>query len=399
MISSLSATWLSHNGGGVYGRGLRAVNPAGPGGVVACAALAVIAAGCAAPTRVYEPYPVGLWYGVQAAAVGQEDNLDRIVDQDFAGMAELGFNTVLIRHAEDRDRRRLVEAARRWGLAVAVPSRKVLYYVRTGRLPRGCDSLEALVDAAWPTETERPIPMAAIGEAADAATASRVRRVAAVLGDRDDPWATFAVVSSSTRPAVTLAARPAVAADEATTGDMLLLECGSATDDPEDAPGRRWLGQYHAGLAAGLTGGLIVDGFDVTPGRWREPGEGTDSSSVRRCTAIRRVIARATTWGPKLRWLTARAVRPLGHGSDRLGVVLFGGPKRRYVMLFNKSPGEFVRRAVQLPATLGSRPVKRAVLVPSEHHVIAGEVVHLRSDRLELPVNLAPGDACLWEVF
>jgi hypothetical protein len=329
----------------------------------------------------------------------QDGDLDRVLDQDFASIAKLGFDTVVIRHVEDGDRSRVVEAARRCGLVVALPSREVLYYVRTGRLPEGRSCVKALAAAAWPAARDEPAPIAVVGEASDGATASRVGRVTAALRDQRKPLTTFAVVSSSGPAPVTLAARPVDAAGEAAAGDVLLLKCAQALDGQQETSGWRWLGQYHAGLAAGLTGGVIVDGFRVVPGRWGGLVEGTTPLNVKRSAAIRRITARAATWGPRLRRLTPGAIQPLGHSSDGLKVVLFGGAKRRFVMLFNSSSDRFLHHRVELPATLDSRPVRRAVLVPPEEHVIAGEVVQPRSGRLGLPIDLAPGDACLWEVF
>jgi hypothetical protein len=179
----------------------------------------------------------------------------------------------------------------------------------------------------------------------------------------------------------------------------MLLQWAHAVGDREDEAGQRWLGQYHAGLAAGLTGGIVADGFRMVPGRWRGLVEGTDPLSVRESTAIRRITARAANWGPKLRRLVPRPIDPLGHSSERLRAVLFSGTKRRFVLLVNASSDQFLRRTVELPATLATKPVKRAVLVPPEEHIIAGEVVQARGGRLALPVDLAPGDACLWELF
>jgi hypothetical protein len=82
-----------------------------------------------------------------------------------------------------------------------------------------------------------------------------------------------------------------------------------------------------------------------------------------------------------------------------LRVVLFTGAKRRYVMLFNTSTRHFARGVVDLPAELDGRAVERAVLVPADPHDIGGEVVRPRTGRLSMNIDLAPGDAALWELF
>ena len=139
--------------------------------------------------------------------------------------------------------------------------------------------------------------------------------------------------------------------------------------------------QYHLGLTTGLTGGLVVDGFRSVQGG---SVGGAGASDARRVTAIRRITARAAAWGPKLRRLTPEAIEPAGHSSDRLSVFLFCGPKRRFVLLFNTSTDEFLHRTVQLPPTLDSTVVRRAVPVPPERHTMAGEVVRVRIGRLTL---------------
>jgi len=363
------------------------------------ALLLATSAGCTAPVKVCGPYVIGMSYGVEVAAAQADGDADQVLDRDFASLVKLGFDTVIIRHVEDGERGGVVEAARRCGLGVAVPSRDVLYYVRTGHMPEGCDSVGALVRASWAVGGGGEMPMAVLGEVVDAATASRAREVAAALRKRDDRWSTFARVYCSERADSTVAARPVDAAIEGAPGDLVLLQCRQGVAGSDDRAGWDWLRQYHAGLAAGLTGGVVVDGFRVVPGRWRGLVEGADSVSVRRATAIRRITSRAAVWGPKLRRLRARPIEPVGHSSDRVRAVLFSGSKRRFVLLFNSSQDQFLHRAVQVPGTLDSKPAHRAVFVAPEEHLIAGDVVPARGGRLELPIDLAPGDACLWEIF
>ena len=206
----------------------------------------------------------------------------------------------------------------------------------------------------------------------------------------------------SLQPETTLVGRAPEAAVGDGTGDVMLLECVDHDKEAQSRPANPWLAEYHTGLAAGLTGGLVIDRFRVVPGQWRALVEGDQPADVGFSAAIRRITSRATCWGPKLRRLQPQVIEPVEPASPGLKVVLFAGSKRRFVLVFNTSPGDFVHQAVTLPigrGELASQPVRRAVLVPPDVHVIAGQVVQPRGNHLALPVDLAPGDACLWEVF
>ena len=388
---------IPHHDGGVYVRRRLAVNWRWR--TAHLAALLPLAGGCVAAPGGYPSYPVAIVYGVEPASALQGGYSPGLMTQDFASIHKLGFNTVFIRHAGDEDRPGIVQAAAGSELAAALPNRDVLYYVRTGRLPAGCRTVEDLVRTAWSSnKSEAAIPV--LGEVSDEPTAERVARLAAaaqpptmalLTGDR--------VAAGALDSQVTWLARPARLGGDGKSGHPLLLECVEQRDDSGDLLTARWLGSYHAGLAAGLTGGLVVDRFRVMPGQWTGLAEGTDPPAADRATAIRRIVSRALLWGPKLQRLKPEPVAALEQVSGQLDLVLFSGAKRRFLMVFNVSPTRFNHSEVVLSADLGPGPVKRAVLVPSEAHILGGEVVHVRGGRLKLPVELAPGDAALWELF
>lgn len=402
----MSIGLIPHHEGEVYAAGSPAVNPRIS--AAGLAALLFLATGCAAtPAATQPPYLVGISYEVELLAALGEQDPQRRMEQDFRCLGKLGFDTVLIRHAEDRDRPRILEAAQQHELTVGMPSRDVVYYVRTGRVPPGCGSVEALADSLLPRAGEAA-SICMLGEVVDATTASRLGRLAAAHRGRARGVVTLALVNGlgiaarSLRPEVTLVGRAPEAAAGDGAGDLMLLKCVGRDKEAQLRSANRWLAKYHAGLAAGLTGGLVIDRFRVLPGRRRALVEGDQPADVRRSAAIRRITSRATCWGPKLRRLQPEVIEPTEPASPGLKVVLFTGSKRRFVLVFNASPSDFIHRAVTLPigrGELASQPVRRAVLVPPDVHVIAGQVVQPRGNRLALPVDLAPGDACLWEVF
>jgi hypothetical protein len=216
---------------------------------------------------------------------------------------------------------------------------------------------------------------------------------------------TFALVAepglavAPLRSEVTLLGSTPEAAGSQGVGGVLLLECVERTRQTRPARSGSWLAKYHTGLAAGLTGGLMIDRFRALPGQWRALVEGDRPAEVRRSAAIRRITSRAARWGPKLRRLAPQDIEPVEQAGKDLRVVLFAGSKRRFVLVFNSSPSDFVHRPVSLPPLLAAKTVRRAVFVPSEGGAKARAVIRPGPDRLTLPLDLAPGDACLWEVF
>ena len=390
-----------HHGGRVYVPGLEPVKRQG-GWVVVGVLMA--AAGCAAPPRgpAAVPHPLGVSYNVELLAAMGLPSPGTVMAEDFAHVRKLGFDTVLARHSLGSGWTMATRAARREGLTVAGSRREVLYYVRTGRLPDGCSSVADLVARGSRAD---PPGIVVLGEVVDAATGARARQVADAYRRRPDLPVTLAVLAgpnvepSMVRPEATLTACSPKWAGKGWAGSVLLLECLQRDDETVPEASARWLGQYHAGLAAGLTGGVIVEQFRVVPGHWRGLVEGTDRSGLDRATVLRRITGRARRWGPRLRQVEPRDIRPLGPVSHSLHVVLFAGAKRRFVMLFNTSTEHFIRGIVDLPSDLDSRPVRRAVPVPADPNEIGGQVVQPRTGRLSMTMHLAPGDAALWELF
>ncbi len=391
-----------HHAGRVYVPGLEPVKRRGWRALIL--GVAGVTAGCAAPQRgpAAVPYLLAVSYNVALPATMDLATPTAIMRGDFAHIRKLGFDTVIARHCRDDRQAPVAQAARREGLRPAWSPREQRSSVRTGRLPRGCRAVGALV--AGGRDSSRP-DVVVLGGIVDADTAARAGQIAAAYRRQGGPPVTLAVLAAPGidptvfKPKATLTACSPEHAGEAWVGSAMLLRCVQHEGETVPEASARWLGQYHAGLAAGLTGGLIVEPFRVVPGQWRGLVEGTDRGGLDRATALRRITGRARHWGPRLRRLEPRDLRPLGPVSDSLRLVLFTGTKRRLVMLFNTSERHFIRGMVDLPSELDSGPVGRAVLVPPDPNAISRRVVQPRTGRLSMAMDLAPGDAALWELF
>jgi len=413
-----------HHGAGVYGPGREAVNRGRktasarlgrPGGrpLPGAFALFLLTAGCAAPPASKAFHPVGVAYSLELARILYGGDCFAQMDRDFASLRQIGFDTVLIEDTEDADRRRVTELAAEHSLRPILPTRAILYYVRTGRLPGGCPSPEALAGSMrWP-HTDPPT-LLSLGLCQDEEAAQRVAHIAKArqAGDPSGANPTFALAAGAAADSAVLEASLGALAclPSAGTGPgrVLWLEC-PAPDSPHEADGDdphgvpdsagAWLAQYHVGLAAGLTGGVLLHRFRGVPGQGSAIVEGAEPLSPHAAAAVRRVAARARRWGPRLDGLTPRAVAPDGAASDELRAVLFSGGKRRFLLLFNASTTAYIHHQTRLPSALDGQPVERAVEVPADGHVLAGQVVPARADELVLPLDLAPGDGALWELF
>jgi len=375
--------------------------------------LLLLAAGCAAPPASKAFHPVGVAYSIELARILYGGDCFAQMDRDFAALRQIGFDTVLIEDAEDTDCRRVTELAAEHRLQTILPSRAIVYYVRTGRLPGGCPSPEALAGSIRVPRADPPA-LLSLGQCQDGEAAQRAAHMAKARQANDptgaNPAFAFAAGAAADSAVLnsslgTLACPPSAGTG---IGRVLWLEC-PARDSPHEADGDdphgvpdsagAWLAQYHAGLAAGLTGGILLHRFRGVPGQGSAIVEGVEPLSPRAAAAVRRVAARAHRWGPRLDGLTPRAVEPDGAASDHLRTVLFSGGKRRFLLLFNASTTAYIHHQARLPSALDGQPVERAVEVPADGHVLAGQVVPARADELVLPLDLAPGDGALWELF
>jgi len=121
--------------------------------------------------------------------------------------------------------------------------------------------------------------------------------------------------------------------------------------------------------------------------------------AVERSAAIKRVVNRARHWGPLICGAVPEGLPGAKCLDEDLCTVLLTRRRRRFVLVFNTSATRFVRTHVALPEHIAGAPAQRVVHVPSDPGVIVGVVATLRHGQIRLTVDLAPGDANLYEVF
>ena len=358
-----------------------------------CGVFALLAAsfGCAAMPRftrstpeVAGRYLVAMRYDVAPVAARESPNTAGALVHDFQKIAELGFADVVIRHLDEGNRQAVLSAANRAGLMAVLPSRKGKHYVTTGTLPDGCPDVESLARTVIAETAKQPalVPTGIDCGATDR-TARRARSLCANLSRLGTPCVVFGKASPAEGKDALIVIDTAL---EATGPDRSLLES--------------WLAQYHRGLLAGRTAGLVVDRYRRMPGD--PPGLAGSSGGPRspaQAATIRELITRARSWGPRINRLAAGPIAATPSAGLKVQVTGLERPPRRYVLVFNPSPEHYARGQVALPETAGGARLSRAVEVPASKTELAGRVFKAATGRILLPVTLRPGDAALFELF
>jgi hypothetical protein len=380
--------------------------------------LAIEAFGCATPRRATMPYIVGITYDLSWLGVLDEPSVAPALARDFAEIRRLGFNAVFASGVRQADWERTWSAAQHSGLWLAWNTPELSRYTMAGELPLGYTSIDTYLATLEPISTAsgtgappRTAPAQSwildLGVAADSASAQRVRAVAERLRSAGGPVWTFArlMIASdmSVAPGVSFwtpasAGRFDQGADgTAAVSPMLTLSIAKRRDEPEAGPGALWLGAYHAGLEQGQCGGLLIDRFRSVSYPSEGLVDGDHLPAPAAATAVKRITTRATGWGPRLRGMSPAPVESIN--VDTVRAVLMTGHSRRYLLLLNPSTSNFVHAQVLLTVRATRVPVTRAVAVPSDAHALAAEVVANRHGALTFDLNLAPGDAALYEIF
>ena len=143
----------------------------------------------------------------------------------------------------------------------------------------------------------------------------------------------------------------------------------------------------------------MFDEYRMLPGNWRGMVNGREPLSPQRSAMVKRIAQRAVRWGPLLRGLEASSIALEGLPGRPLRAGLFADGRRRCLLVVNPSVTEFVRGRVTLPNEVAGRPVVRAVGVAVEDDRPVGDVFESRHGGTGIEVDLAPGDAQLYELF
>ncbi|UCE60562.1 MAG: hypothetical protein JSU63_02190 [Phycisphaerales bacterium] len=323
-------------------------------------------------------------YDVEPMMVGQarEASFDAI-RHDFQTIAELGFPTIMMRYVDRRDRRTILDIARDSGLSIGLCDLDVRHYVRTAAQSPGRDGEARAVPAIPSDVISHPAFTVLVVESGPSSrSAARCESVCSEAGKRGVPCVLVgdAVPDSGAAGLARIDTRATSAGSQAS-----MMEA--------------WLRQYHHALIAGRTTGLVFDRYRRMPGDGpgiAGPGGPPDHA---RLAAVKELAARARLWGPRLTGATPEPLR-LGASSDvELSVTTFSYARRRYVLVFNRSPDRYARSEVMLPELTRGTPVIRAVEVPASASNPVGRVINPRRGRVGLPVDLRPGDAVLFELF
>jgi hypothetical protein len=366
-------------------------------------ALAVLPAGCAAsPAPARLQYIVAVRYTVEPLLVGgdREQALEQ-VRRDFATISKLGFNGVVLGHVEDGDRLLVLEFAREAGLTAAVPDRRFEDFVRTGVLPAGC---------AVPGDVARVVPREVIQHAAFHALAigpargtAAARRAASACRELRRRNVGCMVVGGPPQ------AHSGVGTDKpglahATLGFELgetpaIVDTGIVPAEANAPPLEGWLAQFHGGLIAGNTAGLVVDRYHRLPGDPPALVPPGGSLLPAQAAGLAVLLNRARLWGLRLHGMTAETIAGVRSEADGMLITMLRRGPRRYVLVSNEAADRFARGRVLLPKTIGGMAANRAVEVPPSADQGAGHVVDSQQESIALSVALRPKDAALFEIF
>ncbi len=360
------------------------------------AALAVLLAGfaapggCTAPNRTgRESWPVAIRYDVEPRFVGRSPEAAiEAISGDFATIADLGFDRVVLRQVDDIDRGAVLTAAAAAGLKAAIPDSHVQHYLRTGVLPPGVRSPSALL---------RSIPRPLLGHPAIWAVEIRV-------GNHPEAWRRFGELTAAggTRntPLILLGDSPArEGRGGLTPSSFATISADVNALTPNQSLTEHWLRQLHAGFIAGRTAGLVIDRFRSLPGEVDgliPPGQ---TLGVTARTAIEETAIRAGRWGPLLHGRNVESLVLDQPDEEALKSAVFTGGKRRYVLVFNASPDRYFRGEIALPVRLGNQPATRVVEIPSSRDRTAGRVFPAMGGVIPVSAQLRPGNAVLLEIF
>ncbi|MCK4658487.1 MAG: hypothetical protein KAV82_03105 [Phycisphaerae bacterium] len=365
-------------------------------------------------------WPVGIRYAVEPLLSTDGDRLAGRLKADLGTIHRMGLNTVFFRHVEPADFAMVAAAAQRHHLKAVLPDRSARHYVMTGNPDFDTTSVS------WLTKGKSSAivtPWAVdLGYATDKETAQRIERIAALYEANPSLPLTFAQSSGVILGSVVLtawagirAAPPQTPADAGSHAHhprmchthppthpgrpMMALGCDRQPGESSATAVRRWLWRFHAGLSAGLTGGLVIDQYRKVPGQGAALVDWNGNVGVEQINAVKRMAVRMQAWGPILDRLEVRSFpAPLG-ADEQCGITLFATGRRRLLLVFNHSRSQCLRGSLTLDEVIAGLPAKRLVEVPDNTALSLGTVTVIRHGGIKLTLDIAPGDARLYEIF
>ena len=343
-------------------------------GGAGCASVRPVGAGVATTHLIAVRYDVEPAFASQGHRAALE-----AIRRDFRRVRELGFDSVVLRHVDDRDSETLLDIAGATGLKAAVPRRNMTHFVTTGILPEGIrDSGELLGRVPREVIAHEALAALVVDPGPSQDTARRAREL---------------LTSLNRRGAVCVSSR-----GDGSDG-LAVVDVGMESANPDVSPTERWLAQYHGALAAGSTGGVVVECYRRPPGDPPDLAADRVPLTAARAAALRELITRARRWSRSLRRSTAQPLAVILSSGLEVRVTEFLRARQRCVLVFNPSADRFARGEVLLPELVGGAAVSRAVEVLPSASGPAGRVIDARKGRIVLPIALRPGDARLFELF
>ena len=314
--------------------------------------------------------------------------------QDLSTLARLGFPTVVLTNTSDAERLALLNAAQEAGLTAVVGARRAQAQLAQAEVTAQVPWNE--LKRAWPVQLcTHPAWEAALFDA----RGNPAQYLQALKWAQQQPPLPFRIVCLG--PNVATRDEPGI----------LTIQTTQLDPDRDASLTQQALWRYHAGLRTGRTAGLLFDRYRALPDDSAGAPAAPEPLTPALNAAVQALAERAGRWGPKLFGARARAVS-VPHGAYRgvggaprtarygdLAFTEFVRGNRRYLMVFNRALDQHVRGPCVLPALIGEQEVRRAVEIPGSSVRVAGEVVQARGGKLNLRLELRPGDAVLYELF
>ncbi|NOX59361.1 MAG: hypothetical protein GXP29_10960 [Planctomycetes bacterium] len=358
--------------------------------------------GCVSSGRasLHRSGSIGVCYSPEKAIRSSPARGLDVIERDLATISKMHLDTVIIRHLRPESIALVLEQAAEHGLKLVLPDARAIRRVK------------GISQIATQSGGDPPLPRSPIvvgyylGDIVDTETHARALKEAQRLGRlrlascvRIDPDIVANVDVSAFDCVIAMNSERSGGLRKGAGGRIFqTLSCRSARSG-DDAAARAWLRDYHRGLSRGQTGGVIFEAFRTFPG----DGEGLvpqDATlSPERISTVQRITSRAKRWHRVLAGLVPAPVTPTEILPDNIEVTLLAKGKRRCLLIANTSTRDFSRGKVVLPIELNAGAVVRAVAVPADSDAGLGDVIPVRTDRLVIPVELAPGDGLLYELF
>ena len=352
--------------------------------------IAAIQLGCAAASRPIPlrqanlPYPVGVWYRAGAVTAELAGSVETDFETDLATCARLGANTLFMCDPRDDAWHTAASAARSHGLEPLKVVGAAEMTRAGGKVVTGYAVNGVPIELSFETPPDE--------EPADPPGESQV--------------------SESVGPPADIAKSPSAAAEipsgagdsQASTGaepsrPILHFICDRAPGEEAVATVARWWKRFHVGLAQGLTGGLAFDRVPGVEGGISAAEGGNATVTVEYAAALKGIAARMRAWGPMLDRLALRPAPILAEPVEGLQIALFARDRRRLLLLVNRSADRVLRSTLTLPDRIDGQTASRLVQVPAGPGLELGTVVRAARGMFNLPVEIGPGEAMLFEAF